>query len=52
MFKKVKFHNFSHHLCHAASVYYPSPFEDSAILVIDAISEFESTSFYHAGVII
>ena len=46
--KKVKFHNFSHHLCHAASVYYPSPFEDSAILVIDAISEFESTSFYHA----
>jgi len=46
--KKVKFHNFSHHLCHAASVYYPSSFEDAAILVIDAIGEIESTSFYHA----
>ena len=45
---KVKFHNFSHHLCHAASVYYPSSFEDAAILVIDAIGEIESTSFYHA----
>ena len=30
------------------SVYYPSSFEDAAILVIDAIGEIESTSFYHA----
>ena len=45
---KMKFHHFSHHLTHAASVYYPSPFEESAILVIDAMSEFESTTFYYA----
>lgn len=46
--KNVKFNFFSHHLTHAASVYYPSPFEESAILVIDAISEIESSSLYYA----
>lgn len=44
----VKFHWFGHHLCHAASAYYASPYEESAILVIDALSEIECTSFYRA----
>jgi len=44
----MRFHWFSHHLCHAASAYYSSPFERSAILVVDARSEIECVSFYIA----
>ena len=32
-----------HHVCHAASGYLVSPFEESAILTIDGIGEFSST---------
>lgn len=46
--RKVKFHWFSHHLCHAASVYFTSPYESSAIIVIDALGEIECVSLYHA----
>ncbi|ELS02603.1 putative carbamoyl transferase, NodU family [Xenococcus sp. PCC 7305] len=35
-----------HHLCHAASAYFVSPYEDAAVLVIDGIGEFESTTMY------
>lgn len=34
-----------HHLAHAASVFYPSGFEEAAILVIDGIAENASTTF-------
>lgn len=34
----------SHHLSHAASAYYPSPFNDAAILTIDAIGEWATAS--------
>jgi carbamoyltransferase len=34
-----------HHLCHAASAYYPSPFNESAILTVDGIGEENSTAF-------
>lgn len=43
----VKFHWFNHHLCHAASVYFTSPYEESAVLTIDALGELECTAFYH-----
>ena len=43
--KKFKWLN--HHLCHAASAYFVSPYEDAAVLVIDGIGEFESTTMYH-----
>lgn len=46
--KETKFHWFGHHFCHAASSYFVSPFEESAILVMDAMSEIECTSFYKA----
>jgi carbamoyltransferase len=36
-----------HHLCHAASAYYPSPFDEAAILTVDGIGEESSTSFGH-----
>lgn len=35
-----------HHLCHAASAYYPTTFEDAAILIVDGSAELESTSLY------
>ena len=34
----------SHHLSHAASAFYPSPFESSAVLVLDAVGEWTTTS--------
>lgn len=36
---RFKFHYFEHHLCHAASTFYPSGFEDAAILTIDGAGE-------------
>lgn len=33
-----------HHLSHAASAYYPSPFSEAAILTVDGIGEWDSTT--------
>lgn len=33
-----------HHLSHAASAFYPSPFEESAILTLDGVGEWTTTS--------
>lgn len=33
-----------HHLSHAASAYYPSPFDDAAILTIDGVGEWATTT--------
>lgn len=40
---KDKFHFIPHHICHAASAYFVSPFDESAILIMDGIAEFSST---------
>jgi carbamoyltransferase len=37
-----------HHLSHAASAYYPSPFEESAILTVDGVGEWATTTVMHA----
>ena len=42
--KKIYFSD--HHLSHAASAYYPSPFNESAILTIDGVGEGSTTSIY------
>ncbi|MCE6990325.1 carbamoyltransferase [Dyadobacter sp. CY323] len=42
--KKVKMLFPEHHLSHAASAYYPSPFEKSAILTIDGVGEWATAS--------
>lgn len=34
-----------HHLSHAASAFFPSPFEESAILTTDGVGEWTTTSF-------
>jgi len=39
----ASFHFLEHHLCHAASAYLVSPFEEAAILVADGIGEHGST---------
>ena len=33
-----------HHLSHAASAFYPSPFEEAIILTIDGVGEWATTS--------
>jgi carbamoyltransferase len=35
-----------HHLSHASSAFYPSPFIESAILVMDGVGEWSTTSIY------
>jgi len=36
-----------HHLSHAASAFFPSPFEESAILTIDGVGEWATASIAH-----
>lgn len=36
-----------HHLSHTASAFYPSPFEESAILTIDGVGEWATASICH-----
>ncbi|MDF2433892.1 MAG: carbamoyltransferase, partial [Mucilaginibacter sp.] len=36
-----------HHLSHAASAYYPSPYNDAAILTIDGVGEWATTTISH-----
>ncbi len=43
---RARFSYLSHHLTHAASAFYVSPYERAAVLVMDAMSERESTSTY------
>ena len=40
---QASFHFLPHHLCHAASAFFASPFEQAAVLVVDGIGEFNST---------
>jgi len=40
---QAEFHFLPHHLCHAASAFFASPFEEAAVLVLDGIGEFNST---------
>ena len=42
---KGKFFICKHHLSHAASAFFPSPFSESAILTIDGVGEYETTTF-------
>ena len=36
-----------HHHSHAASAFYPSPFEESAVLCLDGVGEWATTSAWH-----
>jgi carbamoyltransferase len=39
---RERFHWLDHHLCHAASAFLVSPFDEAAVLAIDGIAEFAS----------
>jgi carbamoyltransferase len=45
--KKVKLLFPEHHLSHAASAYYPSPYDDAAILTVDGVGEWATVSICH-----
>lgn len=45
--KKVALLFPEHHLSHAASAFYPSPFEDAAILTLDGVGEWATASISH-----
>lgn len=45
--KKVKLFFPEHHLSHAASAYYSSPYDDAAILTIDGVGEWATASICH-----
>jgi carbamoyltransferase len=36
-----------HHLSHAASAFFPSPFEEAAVLTVDGVGEWTTTSLAH-----
>lgn len=38
-----------HHLSHAMSAFYPSPFEDAAILTVDGVGEWATTTISHGN---
>ena len=42
--KESRIYFSEHHLSHAASAFFPSPFDESIIIVNDAVGEFSSTS--------
>src|SRR5262249_7935381 len=45
--KKTKLLFTEHHLSHAASAYYASPYDESAILTIDGVGEWATASISH-----
>ena len=47
--QKVKLLFPEHHLSHAASAFYPSPFEESAILTIDGVGEWATASICYGS---
>lgn len=47
--KKVKLLFPEHHLSHAASAFYPSPFQEAAILTIDGVGEWATASICYGN---
>jgi carbamoyltransferase len=45
--KKLKLLFSEHHLSHAASAFYPSPYQEAAILTIDGVGEWATASICH-----
>ena len=41
---QARLHFSEHHLSHAASAFYPSPFENAAVLTLDGVGEWTTTS--------
>ena len=46
---RTPIHFTQHHLSHAASAFFPSPFDDAAILTIDGVGEWETATIAHGS---
>jgi carbamoyltransferase len=44
---RFQFHLLEHHLCHAASTFFPTAFEESAILTVDGAGEWTTAMLAH-----
>ncbi len=44
-----EFHYLNHHDCHAAGTFFSSGYKSAAILIVDGIGEFESTTLYEGN---
>jgi carbamoyltransferase len=44
---RAQFHNVEHHLAHAASAFFVSPFDEAAVLTLDGFGDFASTMLAH-----
>ena len=47
--KENKIFYCGHHMSHAASAYYPSPYKDAAILTVDGVGEWQTTTIGHGA---
>ena len=47
--KKTKVVLLDHHLSHAASAFYPSPFQEAGVLTIDGVGEWSTTTISHGA---
>lgn len=45
--RPLRIHYITHHLCHAASAFFRSPFQEAAILTVDGYGERSSTQLSH-----
>ena len=46
-FPNASVHMLDHHLCHATSAHFCSPFDESAVLTLDGTGEYATTTFSH-----
>ena len=49
LFPKAKIHGYNHHLSHAASTFFPSPFSESAVLIVDGAGLLETATIWHCS---
>ena len=49
LFPNARIVEVPHHLCHVAAAFYCSPFEEAAVLSVDAAGEIDTTLLAHAG---
>ena len=47
--KKCKLLFLNHHLSHASSCFYPSPYENASILTLDGVGEWTTTAIYEGN---
>jgi len=45
--EKIDLHFSAHHLSHAAGAFYPSPYESAAVICMDGVGEWATTTIWH-----